>query len=196
MEARTLGRCLPASHCVSSRISWYGRSPFILNELFSILELIFSERKPFSMSHSVPSESSALDATFLVGVDLIEFDRRDLPIYLKPQTPWAEACVDEDTYGAPLDRVFGEPGDIHLDGIAHAPDQQQEAGIPAVGDDPLILHTALSDGLMLSMPEPSAAPAAPEATAAFDFGADAHAVVHLDDGASWNAADGTFDFLA
>ena len=39
------------------------------------------------MSHSVPSESSALDTTFLVGVELVEFDRRDLPIYLKPQTP-------------------------------------------------------------------------------------------------------------
>ena len=72
------------------------------------------------MSHSVPSESSALDTTFLVGVDLVEFDRRDLPIYLKPQSPWAEACVDEDTYGAPLDRVFGEPGDVHIDGIARA----------------------------------------------------------------------------
>ncbi len=147
------------------------------------------------MSHSVPSESSALDTTFLMGVELVEFDRRDLPIYLKPQTPWAEACVDEDTYGAPLDRVFGEPGEVHIDGIAFAGDQQPGAGMPTVGDDPLILLGGLSDGLILSMTE-HAAPAAAEFTAVFDFGADAHAVVHLDDGAGWNAADGTFDFLA
>ena len=130
-----------------------------------------------------------------MGVELVEFDRRDLPIYLKPQTPWAEACVDEDTYGAPLDRVFGEPGDIHLDGIAHAADQAS-AGTAAVGDDPLILLEGLSDGLILPMSEPSAAPAAPEVTVVFDFGADAHAVVQLDDGVGWNATDGTFDFLA
>lgn len=148
------------------------------------------------MSHSVPSESSALDTTFLVGVDLVEFDRRDLPIYLKPQSPWAEACVDEDTYGAPLDRVFGEPGDVHIDGIAFEAGQQEAAGVPTVGDDPLILLEGLSDGLILSTSDPAGAPAIGEFTAVFDFGADTHAVVHLDDGAAWNATDGTFDFLA
>jgi hypothetical protein len=147
------------------------------------------------MSHSVPSESSALDTTFLVGVELVEFDRRDLPIYLKPQTAWAEACVDEGIYGAPLDRVFGEPGDVHLDGIPLAANQQS-ADTPAGGDDPLILLGGLSDGLILPMTEPSAAPVAPEATVVFDLGADAHAVVQLDDGTGWNATDGTFDFLA
>ena len=145
------------------------------------------------MSHSVPSESSALDTTFVVGVELVEFDRRDLPIYLKPQAPWAEACFDEATYGAPVDRVFGEPGDVHIDGDAFAAGQSQSAGIPTVGDDPLILLGGLSDGLILSISESSANP---DVSAVFDFGADAHAVVQLDDGAGWNAADGTFDFLA
>ena len=145
------------------------------------------------MSHSVPSESSALDTTFLVGVELVEFDRRDLPIYLRPQTPWAEACFDEATYGAPVDRVFGEPGDVHIDAGAFAAGQPQGTGMPTAGDDPLILLGGLTDGLILSMTESSAAP---EVSAVFDFGADAHAVVHLDDGAGWNAADGTFDFLA
>ena len=58
------------------------------------------------MSHSVPSDSSAIDATFLVGVDLVEFDRRELPIYASPQARWMDACYDEaPSYGAPVDRV-------------------------------------------------------------------------------------------
>ena len=57
------------------------------------------------MSHSVPSDSSAIDATFLVGVDLVEFDRRELPIYASPQTRWMDACYDDaPSYGAPVDR--------------------------------------------------------------------------------------------
>jgi hypothetical protein len=70
------------------------------------------------MSHSVPSDSSAIDATFLVGVDLVEFDRRELPIYASPQTRWMDACYDDaPSYGAPVDRVFGEPGDVHIDSV-------------------------------------------------------------------------------
>ena len=144
------------------------------------------------MSHSVPSESSALDTTFVVGIDLVEFDRRDLPIYLKPQTPWAEACFDEAAYGAPLDRIFGEPGDIHIDSSAVS-DDPQLAGAAAVGEDPLVLMSGLSDGLLRSMIE---LPAMPDFAAVLGFGAEAPAVVQLDDGAGWNAADGTFDFIA
>ena len=44
------------------------------------------------MSHSVLSESSAVDAPFIVGPDLVEFDRRQLPIYQTPESRWAEAC--------------------------------------------------------------------------------------------------------
>lgn len=145
------------------------------------------------MSHSVPSESSALDTTFLVGIDLVEFDRRDLPIYLKPQTPWAEACVDEATYGVPLDRIFGEPGDIHIDNTPVA-DDPQHAGTTTIGEDPLVLMSGLADGLLHSMSE---LPAISEFSTVPGFSAaDTPVVVHLDDGAGWNAADGTFDFVA
>jgi hypothetical protein len=147
------------------------------------------------MSHSVPSESSAIDTAFLVGTDLVEFDRRDLPIYQTPEGRWAEACVDEAPYGAPLDRVFGEPGDIHLDGTAidglvHDDQQANLATMPS--EDPLVVLAALSDGLSL----PGSEAAAPEIATAFDFGSDAHAVVHLHDGFSWDIAgtDWTFDF--
>ena len=47
------------------------------------------------MSHSVPSESSATDTTFIVGADLVQFDRHELPIYQTPESKWAEACFDE-----------------------------------------------------------------------------------------------------
>jgi hypothetical protein len=143
------------------------------------------------MSHSVPSESSAVDTTFIVGADLVQFDRHDLPIYQTPESKWAEACFDEAPYGAPLDRVFGEPGDLHIDGVPHEEPQATLASLP--GDDPLVVLSALSDGLMLPASEPAAAIAT-----AFDFGADSPAIVHLHDGWSWDitGADWTFDFHA
>jgi hypothetical protein len=137
------------------------------------------------MSHSVPSDSSAIDATFLVGVDLVEFDRRELPIYASPQTRWMDACYnDAPAYGAPVDRVFGEPGDVHIDSVPG--NDEQFAAL--VTDDPL------ADGLAVA----GAEPAAPELATSFDFGADAQAVIHLHDGAGWDitGADGTFDYLA
>jgi hypothetical protein len=144
------------------------------------------------MSHSVPSESSPLDTTFIVGVELVEFDRRELPIYLKPQTPWAQACIDEVRYGAPVDRVFGEGGDIHIDSGALAANEQQAAGMPTVSDDPLILRE-LSDGLLLPAAEPSGAR---EFGAVFAKDPELHAVVDLGDGGTWNITDATFDFVA
>jgi hypothetical protein len=143
------------------------------------------------MSHSVPSESSATDTTFIVGADLVQFDRHELPIYQTPESKWAEACFDEAPYGAPLDRVFGEPGDLHIDGV---PREEQQAALTALsGDDPLVVLGALSDGLILPATEPAA-----ETATAFDFGADSHAIVHLHDGWSWDiaGADWTFDFHA
>ena len=71
------------------------------------------------MSHSDPSDSSA-DSLFLVGADLVEFDRRDLPIYASPVSRWADAGIDTVSYGAPLDRLFGEAGEVFVDGIAGA----------------------------------------------------------------------------
>ena len=143
------------------------------------------------MSHSVPSESSATETTFIVGADLVQFDRRDLPIYQTPDSQWAEACFDEAPYGAPLDRVFGEPGDLHIDSV---PREEQQAALTTLsGDDPLVVLGALSDGLILPASEPVA-----EVATAFDFAADSHPIVHLHDGWSWDiaGADWTFDFHA
>jgi hypothetical protein len=141
------------------------------------------------MSHSVPSESSATDTTFIVGADLVQFDRHDLPIYQTPESKWADACFDEAPYGAPLDRLFGEPGDLHIDSVVR--DESQAALTALPGEDPLVVLAALSDGLMLPASEP-----APEIATAVDFGADSHPIVHLHDGWSWDiaGADWTFDF--
>jgi hypothetical protein len=144
------------------------------------------------MSHSVPSDSSAIDATFLVGVDLVEFDRRELPIYASPQTRWMDACYDETPlYGAPVDRVFGEPGDVHIDSVPHPGEEQLTTVI--VGDDPLVSLATLADGLIVA----GAEPAAPELATSFDFGADAHTVIHHD-GTVWDltGTDGIFDYLS
>src|SRR5260370_24321839 len=105
------------------------------------------------MSHSVPSESSAVDTTFIVGADLVQFDRPELPIYQTPESRWAEACFDEAPYGAPLDRLFGEPGDLHIDSVVR--DESQAALTPLPSDDPLVVLAALSDGFMLPAPEPA-----------------------------------------
>lgn len=144
------------------------------------------------MSHSVPSDSSAIDATFLVGVDLVEFDRRELPIYASPQTRWMDACYDDaPSYGAPVDRVFGEPGDVHIDCV---PSNDEQVASAIVADDPLVSLATLADGLAVM----GAESAAPELATSFDFGVDAQAVIHLNDGAGWDitGADGTFDYLA
>ena len=148
------------------------------------------------MSHSVPSESSAVDTTFIVGADLVQFDRPELPIYQTPESQapgskWAEACFDEAPYGAPLDRLFGEPGDLHIDSVVR--DESQAALTALPGEDPLVVLAALSDGLMLPTSEP-----APAIATTVDFDAGAHPIVHLHDGWSWDiaGADWTFDFHA
>lgn len=144
------------------------------------------------MSPSAPSDSSAVDATFLVGVDLVEFDRRELPIYASPQSRWADACHDEaPTYGTPVDRVFGERGDVHIDGAGGGGDEQV-AAIPA--DDPLVALATLADGLAMTGSEV----AAPELATSFDFGTDAHAVVDLHDGSGWDTTgiDAIYDYHA
>ena len=143
------------------------------------------------MSPSVRSDSSTVDASFLVGVDLVEFDRRELPIYASPQTRWMDDCYDgAPSYGAPVDRVFGEPGDVHIESM---PGNDEQLG-PTVADDPLVSLTTLADGLAVIGGET----AAPELATSFDFGADSQTVIHLHDGAGWDiaAADGIFDYLA
>ena len=144
------------------------------------------------MSHSVPSDSSAIDATFLIGADLVEFDRRELPIYASPQARWIDACYEEPSYGAPVDRVFGEPGDVHIDSVPHAGAEQIASTM--FGDDPLVSLGTLADGLIVAGAEPTA----PELATSFDFGADAAVVFHPHDGVGWDLTgiDGTFDYLA
>ena len=144
------------------------------------------------MSHSVPSDSSTIEATFLVGIDLVEFDRRELPIYAAPQTRWMDACYDEaPSWGAPVDRVFGEPGDVHVDSV---PSASEEIASAIVADDPLVALDTLADGLTVAGVEP----VAPELATSFDFGADAPTIIQPHDGTGWDiaGADGTFDYLA
>ena len=75
------------------------------------------------MSASVPSDSSTIDTAFLVGPELVEFDRHDLPIYASLESRWADAGLDSPSYGASLDRLFGEPGAIFVSGPIGAEEQ-------------------------------------------------------------------------
>lgn len=149
------------------------------------------------MSPSAPSESSVLDAPFIVGADLVTFDRRDLPIYQAPEhalaSRWAEACVDDTAYGAPLDRLFGEPEPVFVDGVA-------EAGqlLSPLGADALVVLGELTDHLADSQALPAAddaVGASHDIAAIYDFGADSHAVVHLHDSLGWDqgAAEWSYD---
>ena len=148
--------------------------------------LNFYERKTF-MSHSGPSESSA-DALFVVGTDLVEFDRSDLPIYATPASRWAEAGAEPVSYGAPLDRLFGEPGEVFVDGGPGA-----VAGtLPPAGEDALVVLSDLSDGVML--PASDQAATMHESAAVYDFAADAHVVLHVQDGSTWDPADTGWSF--
>lgn len=134
------------------------------------------------MSHSGPSESSA-DALFVVGTDLVEFDRSDLPIYATPTSRWAEAGTDTVSYGAPLDRLFGEPGEVFIDGV---PGIAAET-LPSIGEDALVVLSELSEGMMLPASEEPVA--MHESAAVYDFGADAHSVLHVQDGLTWDQTD-------
>jgi hypothetical protein len=135
------------------------------------------------MSHSVPSDSSTADTSFVVGADLVEFDRHDLPIYLAPETRgetyWADAGHDVAHYGAPLDRLFGEPGEVFISMSPGAEEATAAAtAFASVVDDPTVLLSGLADGLILPACEhmPAAALADPvqtqEMAIVFHFGAD------------------------
>ncbi len=139
------------------------------------------------MSHSDPSDSSA-DALFVVGADLVEFDRHDLPIYATPVSRWGEAGLEEISYGAPRDRLYGEEGEVFVDSL---PGAAAEA-FPPLGEDALVVLSDLSDGVMLPATDESAA--MHESAAVYDFGADTHAIVHLQDGMSWDQTDAGWSF--
>jgi hypothetical protein len=117
------------------------------------------------MNSSVPSGSSTVDATFIVGTDLVEFDRHDLPIYATPTSRWADAGLDASTHGAPLDRLFGEPGEIHVGEIHVAgtfSGGQHAATATVLVDDPLVVLAGLSDGLIMPAAEPPAGVGLPQ----------------------------------
>ena len=158
------------------------------------------------MSHSVPSDSSTIDTAFLVGPELVEFDRHDLPIYASPyasaESRWADAGLDAPSYGASLDRLFGEPGTFFMSGPIGA--EEQAAALAATvlpQEDPLVVLGGLSDGLILpafesgdALAMPPGAQQAPEITTIFDVGIDSFAVVHLHDGGTWDSAGDAWAF--
>ncbi|MDP2330357.1 MAG: hypothetical protein Q8M19_06635 [Reyranella sp.] len=163
------------------------------------------------MSPSVPSDSSTIDTTFLVGPELVEFDRHDLPIYATLESRWADAGLDAPSYGASLDRLFGEPGAVFVSDTIGA--QERAAAVAAAelpGEDSLVVLGGLSDGLILPAAEPpawvgaledsparampSGAPHAPEIVTLFDAGIDSYTAVHLHDGSPWDSASGAWTF--
>ena len=81
----------------------------------------------------------------IVGRDLVEFDRRDVPIYQERPSLWGEAGVDTVSYGAPLDRLYGASGESHV--AAHAP--LQDVTLPVI-EDPVVELGTLSDTLALA----------------------------------------------
>jgi hypothetical protein len=97
-----------------------------------------------------------------------------------------------------LDRLFGEAGDIHVTSLAAQ--AQPDATTPAIVDDPLVLMTGLSDGLILPLAEHDRigtledgesvtlhdAPPLPEPAALCDFGALVHSILPLADGWYWD----------
>lgn len=85
------------------------------------------------------------DEPLPLGRDLVEFDRRDVPIFQERPSLWAEAGLDTVSYGASLDRVFGTPGETHV--VARA--SPQDVVLPVV-EDPLVDLGTLSDALALA----------------------------------------------
>ena len=118
------------------------------------------------------------DNAFIVGTDLVEFDRRDLPIYATPESQWAAAGRDVAGFGAPLDRLFGEPGEVFVSGELSAPALSAATATPSA-DDPLVELGGLNDGLTLSALDHDVAPAGaahhpPEVAVVCDFGDGLH----------------------
>lgn len=147
------------------------------------------------MSHSVPSDSSSAEALFLVGAELVEFDRRDLPVYVTPQTLWADAGRDVGSYGISLDRLFGDSEEIHVASLALDEEARERAEAALPVHDPLVVLPGLADGLTLTLCEPSpvldaanhtgpAVSATSGITALFEFGP-VPTPVH--DGWNWDA---------
>lgn len=149
------------------------------------------------MSHSVPSDSSLphgalTDSAFLVGADLVRFDRPELPMYATPHSLWADAGRDVSLFGASVDRLFGEAGETFVAGLPLPSDVPE---LVISGEDPLVVMPALGDGLALPVCEhgpgidlPLHAAHAPDLTTVYDFGSDSHFLLPVHDGWSWDLA--------
>ena len=135
------------------------------------------------MSHSVPPESSTALVSFLSP---------------RADSAWADAGHDSVAFGTSLDRLFGEPGDIHVSSLADP--SLTSVTTPSIIDDPLVLMTGLSDGLILPLAEHERvatlddntgvtlhdAPHLPEPVALCDFSALVHSILPLADGWYWD----------
>jgi hypothetical protein len=97
------------------------------------------------------------DQPFVVGRDLVQFDRRQLPIY--ETVPADLSCSEPLGHGAPLDRLFGDAEHLHVDGVV--PAIALDAGLPA--PDALVELGTLSDALALPGADPVTLAAAFEA---------------------------------
>jgi hypothetical protein len=123
------------------------------------------------------------DQPFLIGADLVEFDRRDRPIY---QTEPADLAGENPvSWGAPLDRLFGDGETLHIDDTPSA----TTTDVTGFAADPLVELATLTDSLPLPPVDPTAI------AAVLDGTADSHVVAHLHDGFAfdYSGADWTFD---
>ena len=147
------------------------------------------------MSLSVPSGSSSADVAFAIGVDLVVFDRRTLPIYTTPESQWSEAGREAMRHGAPLDRLYDDEDDeVFIASHAGTEDGPCIAAALSVGNDRLVIAPGLSDALILptceygltfDMPGRTATP---DMTTIYDFGAGSQFALPIHDGWSWEQA--------
>ena len=121
------------------------------------------------------------DPDFVVAAELVEFDHRERPIY--EIEPGDLAGAAGPTWGAPLDRLFGEGEGLHVEtGVGGA-----TLEIAADAGDPLVELGNLADSLGFG--EIEVAAIAP------DLGAEAHPGMSLPEAGGWDASglDWTLD---
>jgi hypothetical protein len=97
------------------------------------------------MSHSVPPDSSLLGRLFPISSELVRFARPDAAIHAAPQL-WAQAGNDAPLYGLPVDRLYSEEAELHVE---MTPLSEELREIAAAMDDPLVALPGLSDGILL-----------------------------------------------
>ena len=83
------------------------------------------------MSHSVPPDSSLLGRLFPISSELVRFARPDAAIHAAPQL-WAQASNDAPLYGLPVDRLYSEEAELHVE---MTPLSEEPREIAAAMDD-------------------------------------------------------------